>query len=776
METMNIRKAIFALSVALGISVSLHAQTVSGRLVDEESRPMAFANVVILSPEDSSYVAGTVSREDGTFSLNNSSGQERLLRVSSVGYVTIYKRCSGGDMGVIGMRTDENVLGEVVVRSQLPVTRLGDEGLITNVEGSVLSRMGTANDVLARIPGLQRKKDGFEVFGKGTPLIYINGRKLRDKEELAQMSSEDIKSVEVIHNPGARYDASVGAVVRIRTVKRQGDGFGFRLSGDYNQSENTDLNGQADVNYRHGGLDVFGMVGIARYVTRAYDRLEQQTFADTLWTQRNNYRNDTDARTLRGRVGFNYDFNDRHSIGVRYDIVKTLRRYDNGTFKSDVQAFGEPYDVLSSATSMRSDAKPTHSLNAYYAGKIGKGELEWDADYYSSDNTDRSQNLENSAEHDDRTVTSENVVSNKLAATKLSFTHPLWGGSASVGGEYTFTDRHDDYINPEGYVPTSYSRIREHNLAAYVQYSHPLPFGQVSAGVRYEHVDFDYFDNGTFMPGQSRTYDNLFPNVSLSGQLGKVQFQLSYAARTQRPSYSQLSNNVLYANRFTWQTGNPRLKPTITHDITAVAAWRFVQAMVSYKLNRDYIFYWGTTVEGQSAVTLLNRINHGRLPQLTVFVSASPTIGPWNPSIGAGMLKQWLTMTAAGEERRYNKPVFMAQWNNVFNLPAGFVVNADFNFQSCGNVQNLEMKDEHYVLNIGVRKSLLNDALSLELRGNDLLHRMKDGTLMYFERAMMYDKSWSDTRSVTLTVRYKFNTARSKYRGTGAGHDAKGRM
>lgn len=684
---MNIRKAIFALSVALGISVSLHAQTVSGRLVDEESRPMAFANVVILSPEDSSYVAGTVSREDGTFSLNNSSGQERLLRVSSVGYVTIYKRCSGGDIGVIGMKTDENVLGEVVVKSQLPVTRLGDEGLVTNVEGSVLSRMGTANDVLARIPGLQRKKDGFEVFGKGTPLIYINGRKLRDKEELAQLSSEDIKSVEVIHNPGARYDASVGAVVRIRTVKRQGDGFGFRLSGDYNQSENTDLNGQADVNYRHGGLD-----------------------------------------------------------------------------------------VLSSATSMRSDAKPTHSLNAYYAGKIGKGELEWDANYYSSDNTDRSQNLENSAEHDDRTVTSENVVSNKLAATKLSFTHPLWGGSASVGGEYTFTDRHDDYINPEGYVPTSYSRIREHNLAAYVQYSHPLPFGQVSTGVRYEHVDFDYFDNGTFMPSQSRTYDNLFPNVSLSGQLGKVQFQLSYAARTQRPSYSQLSNNVLYANRFTWQTGNPRLKPTITHDITAVAMWRFIQAMVSYKLNRDYIFYWGTTVEGQSAVTLLNRINHGRLPQLTVFVSASPTIGPWNPSIGAGMLKQWLTMTAAGEERRYNKPVFMAQWNNVFNLPAGFVVNADFNYQSRGNVQNLEMKDEHYVLNIGVRKSLLNDALSLELRGNDLLHRMKDGTLMYFERAMMYDKSWSDTRSVTLTVRYKFNTARSKYRGTGAGHDAKGRM
>lgn len=773
---MNILKTIIALSAALGISAGLQAQTVSGRIVDEGSRPVAFANVVALSPEDSTYITGTVSREDGTFSLVNNQGQERLLRVSSVGYVTVYMRCKGGDMGVITMREDDNLLGEVVVRSQLPVTRMGDEGLVTNVQGSVLSRMGTANDVLARIPGLQRKKDSFEVFGKGEPLIYVNGRKLRDKEELAQLPSEDIKSVEVIHNPGARYDASVGAVVRIRTVKRQGDGFGFRLSGDYDQSVNADLNGQADVNYRHGGLDVFGMLRFDKHASRNEDRLDQTLYADTLWAQGMYRRDDNTSRTLSGRVGFNYDFNDRHSVGVRYDIRKVLKSRTNSIFESSVTADGEPYDVLNSTAPGRSDEHPSHSLNAYYAGQIGKGQIEWDADYYSSDVTNHSQNLENSAEHDDRTVTSENRVDNTLAATKLSFTHPLWGGSASVGGEYTYTDRHDDYINPEGYVPTSYSRIREHNIAAYVQYSHALPFGQVSAGVRYEHVNFDYFDNGTFMPSQSRTYDNLFPNVSLAGQLGKVQFQLSYTARTQRPSYSQLSNNVLYANRFTWQTGNPRLKPTIIHDVTAVAAWRFVQAMVSYKLNRDQVFYWGAPVDGQSSVILLNRINHGRLPQLTVFVSASPTIGPWNPGIGAGMLKQWLTMTAAGEERKYNKPVFMAQWNNTFNLPAGFIVNADFNYQSRGNVQNLEMKDEHYVLNIGVRKSLLNDALSLELRGNDLLNRMKDGTLMYMQSSRLFDLSWYDTRSVTLTVRYKFNTARSKYRGSGAGQESRGRM
>lgn len=144
--------------------------------------------------------------------------------------------------------------------------------------------------------------------------------------------------------------------------------------------------------------------------------------------------------------------------------------------------------------------------------------------------------MENSQDHEDRTVTSDNRVENQLTATKVSYTHPLWGGSISVGGEYTYTNRHDDYVNQEGYVPTTYTRIREQNLAGYAQYNHPLPFGQANIGLRYEHVDFDYFENATFVPGQSRVYDNIFPNISVNGQLGKVQFQVSYAAKHSVPT------------------------------------------------------------------------------------------------------------------------------------------------------------------------------------------------------------------------------------------------
>ena len=777
MNTFRLTMLLLFLTLAAGLA----AQTIGGRLVDEQGHPMPYANVVLLSLPDSAYVTGVVSREDGSFQLKNPTGADGLLRISTVGYVTIYNRCRAGDLGTLRLEPDATVLGEVVVKATLPVTRLKDDALSTNVQGTVLSKAGTAEDVLARIPGLQKKQDGFEVFGKGAPLIYINGRKMRDRTELDQLSSEDIKSVELITNPGARYDATVGAVVRIRTIKRQGDGFGISLRSSYDQSQNADFVEQADVNYRHNSLDVFGMIRFSRTVDRQEDLLEQTTWADTLWTQSNYQKADTEDRTLSGRIGFNYDFNDRHSIGLRYDISKTLRNAENSLFDSEVLADGAPYDILHSTISGEADNRPKHSLNAYYAGQIGRGQLEWDADYYSDVYTGDTRNLEESQDHADRTVTSRNKVDNQLAATKASFTHPLWGGSLSVGGEYTYTDRRDDYINPEGYVPTSYSRIREQNLAGFVQYSHPLSFGklgggQASLGVRFEHDDFDYYEDDTYTPGQSRTYDNFFPNASLSGQVGKVQFQLSYAAKTQRPSYSQLRNNITYANRFTWQTGNPRLKPSLTHDLTAVSVWRFFQAVLSYQVTRDYILYWGTPVEGQSAVTLIHHINCDRMPILTAMLSASPTIGPWNLNARAVLRKQWFSLEAVGQRRTYDNPIFIGTLNNVFTLPLGFRLTADFTYQSRGHAQNGTCKRPLYFLNVGLRKSFLRDALSIEARGNDLLLGGKQEFMLYMQSSQMNDLTWGDTRSFSLTVRYRFNAAKSKYRGTGAGQAAKERM
>ena len=124
-------------------------------------------------------------------------------------------------------------LGEVVVKAHLPQYKKTHEGLLTNVAGTVLGKMGTAEDVLKHVPSIVKKKDGYEVVGKGTPIIYINGRKMQDISELDNIKSSDIKSVEVILNPGAAYDASVNAVIKIKTIKKKGEGFGFDTRSVY---------------------------------------------------------------------------------------------------------------------------------------------------------------------------------------------------------------------------------------------------------------------------------------------------------------------------------------------------------------------------------------------------------------------------------------------------------------------------------------------------------------------------------------------------------------
>ena len=107
-------------------------------------------------------------------------------------------------------------LGEVVVKAHLPQYKKTYEGLLTNVAGTVLGKMGTAEDVLKHVPSIVKKKDGYEVVGKGTPIIYINNKQVRDSRELQRLKSDAIKNVEIITSPGARYDATVSSVIRIR--------------------------------------------------------------------------------------------------------------------------------------------------------------------------------------------------------------------------------------------------------------------------------------------------------------------------------------------------------------------------------------------------------------------------------------------------------------------------------------------------------------------------------------------------------------------------------
>ena len=662
-------------------------------------------------------------------------------------------------------------LGEVVVKAHLPQYKKTHEGLLTNVAGTVLSKMGTAEDVLKHVPSIVKKKDGYEVIGKGTPIIYINGRKMQDISELDNIKSSDIKSVEVIQNPGATYDASVNAVIKIKTIKKKGEGFGFDTRSVYWYNKHDNTIQQVNMNYRHNGLNLFTTYKFSDATWMQKATYEQAVHVDTLWQQHNN--NEVTGRIESHRLisGFSYDFNANHSIGARYTLTSPGYSRSKDFFDSQVTADDKFYDYIKTDGLTVDKDNPSHQLNAYYNGTLGKTTIDLNTDLYFSTNRAYAYSDEQSQEHDSRNVNSKNRVSNKMVATKLVITSPLLGGNFSYGAEYINTHRNDDYeVNRTDLLANSYSKLEEQTASPFIQYAHLTPIGNITAGLRYEYVRFKYYDAGIYQPEQSRSFRNLFPTISYGAKIGKVMALLSYSVKTSRPSYSQLSNNVSYMNRFTRQTGNPYLDNETNHRVELSGVWKFIQFMVNYRDSRNAIIYWAEQIPGNEAITMISRKNVKSLKSMTAYISAAPKIGIWAPQINLGMQKPWFTLHTDVASYRLNRPIFMGNFNNAFSLPCGITLNVDYRYQSKGNTMNVYLAKEQHVLDVSISKSFLKDALTLEIKGNDLLYKCWDADLLYNQKMELLQVSKRGTRDLQLTLRYKFNTTRSKYKGTGAGN------
>lgn len=209
----------------------------------------------------------------------------------------------------------------------------------------------------------------------------MNGRLLRDLSELDQLKSEDIKNVELITSPGARYDASVKAVVKITTRPIKGEGFGFDVRSGYNQWEYAGFVEQLNWNYRRDKLDVFGTVYYRKSEGFDESRFTQDVHVDTLWHQDNYQFAKTNQQAFTNIAGVNYAFDENNSIGVKYTLKANPDARYHTIFNSDVYADGTHYDYLANDINATAYYNPSHSVNVYYKGMAGKTEIDFNADY-----------------------------------------------------------------------------------------------------------------------------------------------------------------------------------------------------------------------------------------------------------------------------------------------------------------------------------------------------------------------------------------------------------
>ena len=292
-----------------------------GRIVDTHHRPIDFANVALLNVSDSSLINGGVTNENGQFVIP-CGATKAIVRVSCVGYITTSNTYNIGKIGTITLMEATMNLQKVVVKGHRKTFEMTNEGLVTQVKGTPLSEAGTANDVMAQVPSVYGSDGKYRVYGKGEALVYVNGRKLTDEGELDRISSKDIASVTLNNNPGAKYDATVKAVIVIRTNKKQGDGLSGGFTSMARQGHSTSLSEGGNLNWRRGGLDIFG--SLYYDLTQRYQhQIDKKTVIKDgeMWQMHSDIGIFPKSKAqIATKIGFNYVFNEKHSIGATYNV------------------------------------------------------------------------------------------------------------------------------------------------------------------------------------------------------------------------------------------------------------------------------------------------------------------------------------------------------------------------------------------------------------------------------------------------------------------------
>jgi len=749
---------------------------VRGVVRDEAGQPLDFASITLMSMTDSLIYSSAVSGSDGAFSVACPSDRA-LLRVEYIGCKRVEMECSRGGRYEIRMLPDTVSFGEVLVTGHKRIIKSAPDGMSVDVKGTVLEKLGTADDILKSLPFVRKDDDKYKVDGKGEALIYLNGRKLQDLNELDQLSSEDIKRVEVIENPGARYDASANAVIKIVTARKEGEGFGFDARSSFYASEMPDFTEQVNFNYRHKGLDIFGMVSLKDIKGYYKCDTETEVSGDSLWLRNGNDYYKWHYTMLNFRLGANYTTGNS-SLGFLYSAGKPIHE------KYSYNGFTESYcdgvfeDRLTTDFHRKENNTWRHDASAYYSGKAGSLTIDFNADFFHSGNNIISDYTENSLNTPLREMTSNSKMSNNLFSARLDFSYPLLGGKLSFGSEFSSMKRDEDNLGGISEIPVSHFSLRERSLSAYMEYSRNIKLCDIKLGLRYENQDKKYRSNGELLEDQSGNSSWFAPNVSLYRKAGKFSSSVSYTTNLYRPSYKSLSSIVSYKNRYTWTTGTPSLVPRSQHTIGLSLSYDVFNLGVHYNIVNDDIINWGYVVPQTGGVVMEYPTQLDKTKFIYARISASPRFGIFTTFLGASIQRMWANLPKTTNPINLDSPIICLDIKCTAAISPTFTADLLVNYMSRGDDKNeTNLSDDAWDVQVSAIKSFLSDRLSLKLAFYDIFRRRTKDTRAYYDNVTTSNLNFRlKTRQVELTIRYKFNSAPSKYKGKGAGSNEKQRL
>ncbi|WP_308263624.1 TonB-dependent receptor domain-containing protein [Prevotella sp.] len=744
-----------------------------GRIVDERGNAAEYATIALLSPIDSTIVGHGVSNENGSFVIPCNS-RKVLARITYIGYKTVNRIYNNTEMGIIKLQPKTMIVKGVVVKGDRPQYKMLSGGMEVAVEHTLLSKMANTFEVLSLLPRVSVDGQKISVFGKGTPIVYINNKRVNDNNEIVNITPDNIKSISVITSPGAEYDAEVESVIRIRTKERRANGFSLRADafGKYNKwMSDYEL---ISARYQTKKFEIANSIWTRRYHIGEDNHLNTDiNLPDKHYHNDQHSNSDTKHRFLSEYLSADYSLNDSNSIGGSYRYYGMLNGRTKGSSQQDVFLNG----VAQGSIEQNEAAKPhlgSHEAEIYYVGKIRQVGIDFNATYYTVNDRRSDESIESSKELGNQEVHSSNRQNSDMWAGKLVVKIPLWKGNMSVGTELSKTDSHGTFLNEEQLVPSTETDIHERNVASFAQYELPLSKWTIGLGMRYENIIRDYFSGGVKQDDVSKRYSNLFPNLSISWNKGNWYWQLNVNEKIHRPSYRQLGNFMQFDNRFLYEGGNPTLQPEKVFNIEAMMIYKWLNVSVGYKYLKNVMEWTKYIYPGKEFAynTSLN-FDHKQLLYASVYIS--PKFGIFRPTWGFYYNQQFFDTRKYGACKALSKPLLSCSLNNNFALSETMNAAISLNASTTHADGFLMMKSD-YSVNLLFDKSFANRTWIIYLSADDIFKTAKERWTMYGLGAGTTKDCYNYTRNISLQVTYNFNAKRSKYKGTGAGNEEKSRL
>ena len=746
-------------------AITVSAQIIKGKVVEESSSlPLEFANVILLQKSDSSFIEGTTTDSQGNFALN-AKQINNLLKISFLGYKTKLLNIENENIGTITLALDSaNILNEVTITASRPIIKMENGGISTDIQNSYLKNLGTAQDVLGQLPFVNREKDKITVFGKGIPLIYINNRLVSDISELDQLNSNQIKKVTIITNPGAEYDATVQAVIRIETIRQVGEGLSgnimLRSTVDKRFSHNETLN----LNYRHGNLDIFGMFRYGKMGDLLVSRFSQKTNSNDATAEvMQNGNQEMILQNYRANIGMNYVFNKNHSAGIKFQnsgnfIYHFLDNSDVNTMENNALI-----ESFRSITNAQNNPRFNY-LNAYYNGKFSEWlSVKLNIDYANGSGFS-GITAQNFRQDSTEIIKTENKNNYNLYAAKLIFTSPIWRGELNYGYEFSKTINNQIFnVIESGESDILQSSLNTANQllnAVFFTYSKQIDKFSTNLALRYENVNFQYFSNGIKEEEPSRVYNNFFPSASIAYENGKLQMQLSYRNSTYRPSYYQLRNEVQYDNPYMYEGGNPYLKPTKINTLSYMLVWKDLQTEIAYNIYKDRILF--APILLTENILFFQPNNLAQSQNISISAAFSPTIKYWKPSLELSLSKD--NVKYGDPLIFYDKPILSASFKNNILLFKDLRLGANLSYQAKGN-SDIDYLYDSFQADLFLSKQFFNNKVRVNLGANDILGTFKQELITIGNNVQFYMWKNLNTKNINISISYDFNSTKSKYKG-----------